>query len=104
MGEEVKVQGLECNASAGVFETNRQDATVDLVKLHQLQQICKQCDTIVHSVVLSVALLQLQRYRGKTHQDENVSCMQLQFQLSGTGIKTYGNDEVVFRLQFITQA
>lgn len=47
--EEVKVQGLESNASAGVFETHRQDAAVDLVKLHQLQQICKQCDAIIHS-------------------------------------------------------
>lgn len=55
--EEVKVQGLECDASAGVFETNGQDAAVDLVKLHQLQQICKQCDAIIHSAEDSLLLL-----------------------------------------------
>lgn len=53
------VRGSECDAYARVFQAHGEDASVNLVKLHQLQEVNKQSDTVVHGVVLPAALLAL---------------------------------------------
>lgn len=59
MGEQALC--LECDTDTGVLEADRKDALVDLVELHQLQQVYEQSQTVVYGEVLPASLLTLQR-------------------------------------------
>lgn len=52
------------HTDTGVFEADGEDALVDLVKLHQLQEVDEQSETVVHGEVLPAAILALQRGGG----------------------------------------
>lgn len=51
------------NAHTGVFEAHREDALVDLMELHQLQEVNEQRQAIIHGVVLPAAVFTLQTER-----------------------------------------
>lgn len=44
-----------------MFEADGKDALVDLVELHQLQEVYEESQAVVHGEVLPAALLTLQR-------------------------------------------
>lgn len=46
---------------AGVFEAHGEDALVDLVELHQLQEVDEERQAVVHGEVLPAAVFTLQR-------------------------------------------
>lgn len=54
---------LQRYADAGMLEAHGKDALVDLVELHQLQQVYEQSQTVVHGEVLPVALLTLREHK-----------------------------------------
>lgn len=49
--------GLQSYTDTRVFEADREDALVDLVKLDELQEVNEESVTIVHSIVLSASFL-----------------------------------------------
>lgn len=51
--------GLQSYTDTRVFEADREDALVDLVKLDELQEVNEESVTIVHSIVLSASFLTL---------------------------------------------
>lgn len=51
----------ERHADAGVFQAHGQDAFVDLVELHQLQEVNEECQAIVYGEVLPASVFALQR-------------------------------------------
>lgn len=44
-----------------MFEAHRQDAFVDLVELHQLQQVYEERQAVVHGEILPAAVVTLRR-------------------------------------------
>lgn len=52
------------HTGAIVLQLARQDATVDLVKLHQLDQVCKASLPVIHGVVEAPFLLTLKPRKG----------------------------------------
>lgn len=55
----VCVEASQCHTDTWVFEAHGQDSLVDLVKLHQLQEVDEEREAVVHGVVLPACLLEL---------------------------------------------
>lgn len=51
------------DAHTGAFEAHREDALVDLMELHQLQEVDEERQAVVHGVVLPSAVFTLQTER-----------------------------------------
>lgn len=51
----------ERHADAGVFQAHRQDAFVDLVELHQLQEVNEERQAVVYGEVLPASVFALRR-------------------------------------------
>lgn len=77
-----------------MFQAHGQDPLVDLVKLHQLQQVDEQRQAVIHGVVLPAAVFALPA----TKTSESAGW---RLDVKGKGAGTYGDDEVVFGLELV---
>lgn len=56
-----RLKDSQCHTDTGVFEAHGEDALVDLVELHQLQEVYEERQAVVHGEVLPASLFALQR-------------------------------------------
>lgn len=92
--------GSEHHADAGVLEAHGQDAFVDLVELHKLQEVNEECQAVVYGEVLPASVFALQR---RDEEGENPKKKRRTFSLPGKRAGTHRDHQVVFDLQLMTQ-
>ncbi len=88
-----------------MFEAHRKDALVDLVELHQLQEVYEERQAVVHGEVLPASLFALQR-RGqitvRMHNKRRVFGLFFRFFFERTK-GTHRDHQVMFGLQLVAQ-
>lgn len=96
------MKASECHRDAGVFQAHREDSLVDLVELHQLQEVYKERQAIIHGEVLPASFFALCRpEKSKVSDVRHLDADRMRF---SKGVKgTHRDYQVVFDRQLVTQ-
>lgn len=97
-----RLKASECHRDAGVFQAHREDSLVDLVELHQLQEVYKERQAVIHSEVLPASFFALRRPdRSKVSDVRHLYADRMRFSRRVKG--THRDYQVVFDRQLVTQ-
>lgn len=90
----------EHHADTGVLEAHGQDAFVDLVELHKLQEVNEERQAVVYGEVLPASVFTLQRGEDGGSESQNLLANRALFLQTDA---THRDHQVVFDLELVTQ-